>query len=52
MGAEPYLAADLPLCSKLLGICDPGGSAPWCDQGWLDGVETSIALPSMGRFGL
>src|SRR3546814_434049 len=42
-------AADLPLRALVQRICDPGLAAPWCDQGWLDGDKTAIALPPVGR---
>src|SRR4051794_13867334 len=53
MAAGPLsvASAELPLPAKLLGLCDYRNPTLWGRARWLDGAETNLPLPSLGRPG-
>src|SRR3546814_2434794 len=50
--AITHSASLLPLCAKLLAICDCSFAQIWCAKGWLAGDQTANAVPSLGWIGL
>ena len=54
MAAGPIanLAPELPISAELLGLCDYRDPTLWGGPWGLDGPETYLPLPSLGRPGL